>query len=110
MAARKTAASSTSTEQTPAPKEPEAPESEPTTDGPTTEEPPAPEAPEAPELETATNVRTGETVVTPRPTLEAAYVDALRRERAGYVTYGRTDRVAAVDAELERWGATAETD
>lgn len=33
-----------------------------------------------------------------------AYIAALRRERAGYVRYSRTDRVAAVDAELERLG------
>jgi hypothetical protein len=46
----------------------------------------------------------------PRTTLETAYLDALRRERDGYVAYGREDRVAAVDAELERWGATAEND
>ncbi|MDT9689391.1 hypothetical protein Q5762_13805 [Streptomyces sp. P9(2023)] len=105
MAARKSAVPSTPSEQNQTPEEPEAPEQEPMP-----EEPPAPEEPEAPEAETAANVRTGEIVVTPRTSLEAAYVDALRRERAGYVTYGREDRVATVDAELKRWGATAETD
>lgn len=32
-------------------------------------------------------------------------VAALRRERAGYVAAGKTARVEAVDAELERLGA-----
>jgi hypothetical protein len=61
-----------------------------------------------PERETATNVRTGETVVSEVPTADEAYIASLRRERAGYVTHGRKDRVAAVDAELERWGAAPE--
>lgn len=32
------------------------------------------------------------------------YVRALRVEREGYVTFGRADRVADVDRELERLG------
>ncbi|MGW8703232.1 hypothetical protein ACWGOK_41075 [Streptomyces eurythermus] len=57
------------------------------------------------EMETATNVPTGEPVVTEVPTADEAYVAALRRERAAYMTYGRPDRVDAVDAELNRLGA-----
>lgn len=55
-------------------------------------------------VETATSVRTGEVVTTTRPGAEAAHIEALRRERAGYAAYGRKDRVADVDAELERLG------
>lgn len=33
-----------------------------------------------------------------------AHIAALKRERAGYARYGREDRVAEVDAELERYG------
>ncbi|WP_371670023.1 hypothetical protein OG985_21720 [Streptomyces sp. NBC_00289] len=61
-----------------------------------------------PEKETATNVRTGETVASEVPTADEAYIASLRRERTAYVAYGREDRVAAVDAELERWGAEPE--
>jgi hypothetical protein len=61
-----------------------------------------------PERESATNVRTGETVVSETPTADEAYIASLRRERAAYVIYGRKDRVAAVDAELKRWGAGPE--
>lgn len=61
-----------------------------------------------PEQETATNVRTGETVTSEVPTADEAYIASLRRERATYVTYGREDRVAAVDAELKRWGASSD--
>ena len=63
-----------------------------------------------PERETATNVRTGASVVTEVPTADEAYIASLRRERAAYAAYGRKERVAAVDAELERWGATPEDD
>ena len=35
-------------------------------------------------------------------------VAALKRERAGYVAAGKTERVEAVDAELERLGAKAD--
>lgn len=35
------------------------------------------------------------------------YIAALLRERAGYEQYGHTDRVAEVDAELERVGHKA---
>lgn len=35
---------------------------------------------------------------------DKATIDALLRERRGYETYGLTDRVAAVDAELARLG------
>lgn len=43
-----------------------------------------------------------------RTAVEAAYVDALRREREGYTRYGREDRAAAVEAELKRLGAPLE--
>ncbi|MDV5147183.1 hypothetical protein R1T08_24150 [Streptomyces sp. SBC-4] len=128
MAARRTTAPPAPAKQTPAPAQ--APEPEPTeqTPAPATEPEPAgdqnaapaepaelaePEAAappvepaptEPPAVETATNVRTGEKVTTPVTTVQAAYVDALLRERAGYVTHGKTERVAAVDAELERLG------
>ncbi len=39
------------------------------------------------------------------PPADQAYAAALLREREGYARYGRTDRVAQVDAELERIGA-----
>lgn len=38
----------------------------------------------------------------------AAYLDALRREREGYLRYDRKDRAAAVAAELKRHGAPLE--
>ncbi|MFI6270729.1 hypothetical protein [Micromonospora zamorensis] len=41
------------------------------------------------------------------PTADEALVAALLRERAGYVTRSRPDRVAAVDAELNRLGVDA---
>jgi hypothetical protein len=31
-------------------------------------------------------------------------IAALLRERAGYIAFGKTDRIAAVDAELKRRG------
>lgn len=37
-----------------------------------------------------------------------AHLAALRWEREGYARYGRDDRVAAVDAELERYAAPPE--
>ncbi|MBO4274130.1 hypothetical protein [Microbispora triticiradicis] len=37
-----------------------------------------------------------------------AHIAALRRERAGYLTQGRTDRAEQVAAELERLGAPAD--
>ena len=45
--------------------------------------------------------------LTPNPASErrAAYVEALKLEREGYVVRGLEDRVAAVDAELARFGA-----
>jgi hypothetical protein len=36
-----------------------------------------------------------------------AHVAALKRERAGYVSNGNDERLAAVDAELERLGGGA---
>ncbi|GKQ34590.1 hypothetical protein [Streptomyces sp. A012304] len=57
-----------------------------------------------PDKEQATNVRTGEDVVTEVPTADEAYVQALLREREGYVRHDRADRAAAVDAELKRLG------
>lgn len=57
-----------------------------------------------PEKETAANVRTGETVTTEVATADEAYVASLLREREGYARYNRTDRVADVNAELERLG------
>lgn len=57
-----------------------------------------------------------ETEETEAPAVQAEPVDpnregviaALRRERAGYAQRGLDDRVAGVDAELERLGAGAE--
>ncbi|MEU6702539.1 hypothetical protein [Streptomyces wuyuanensis] len=40
--------------------------------------------------------------------MERAYVDALQREREGYVRYDRKDRLKDVDAELRRLGAPLE--
>lgn len=37
---------------------------------------------------------------------DQAYVEALLREREGYARYGRSERVAHVDAELKRLGVT----
>ncbi|MFF9084421.1 hypothetical protein ACF1BR_32515 [Streptomyces rubiginosohelvolus] len=45
----------------------------------------------------------------PQPTaVEAAYIEALQREREGYTRYDRRDRAAAVEAELKRLGAPLE--
>ena len=38
-----------------------------------------------------------------------AYIKALLNERAGYEKYGNQDGVAAVDAELERYGHKVKT-
>ncbi|WP_404974888.1 hypothetical protein [[Kitasatospora] papulosa] len=43
-----------------------------------------------------------------RTAVEAAYIDALQRERVGYTRYGRKDRAAAVESELKRLGAPFE--
>lgn len=43
-----------------------------------------------------------------RTPAEQAYVDALLREREGYGRRDRADRVADVDAELDRLGVTRE--
>lgn len=43
-----------------------------------------------------------------RTAVEAAYIDALQREREGYTRYGRKDRASDVDAELKRLGAPFE--
>ena len=40
--------------------------------------------------------------------MTGGYVDALLRERDGYVARGRMDRVAQVDAELARHGVAVE--
>jgi hypothetical protein len=37
------------------------------------------------------------------------YVQALLAERVGYLATGKKDRVAAVDAELARFGVAVET-
>lgn len=50
------------------------------------------------------NVRTGAKDHIEVPTVDEAYVAALLREREGYARYGKTERVAAVDAELDRLG------
>lgn len=39
---------------------------------------------------------------------DEALIAALENEREGYVRYGDTVRVAAVDAELEKLGVTVE--
>ncbi|MFE6482400.1 hypothetical protein ACFVGN_05595 [Streptomyces sp. NPDC057757] len=57
-----------------------------------------------PDQETATSVRTGQRVTTEVPTAEEAYTASLLREREGYARRGREDRIADVDAELERLG------
>jgi hypothetical protein len=43
-----------------------------------------------------------------RTAVEAAYIDALQREREGYTRYDRKDRAAGVEAELKRLGAPFE--
>ncbi|WP_030333814.1 hypothetical protein [Streptomyces sp. NRRL B-1381] len=40
--------------------------------------------------------------------VEAAYIEALHREREGYTRYDRKERVTAVEAELTRLGAPLE--
>jgi hypothetical protein len=50
------------------------------------------------------SVRTGGIDHMEVATPEEAYVAALRRERDGYVRYGKTDRADAVSAELRRLG------
>lgn len=40
--------------------------------------------------------------------MKDAYAEALRRERADYLRYGRKDRAADVAAELKRLGAPLE--
>ncbi|MDX3064033.1 hypothetical protein PV518_17890 [Streptomyces sp. ND04-05B] len=43
-----------------------------------------------------------------RTAVEAAYIAALQREREGYTRYGRKDRAAEVEAELDRLDAPFE--
>lgn len=50
------------------------------------------------------NVRTGAKDHIEVPTVDEAYVAALLREREGYARYGKSERVDAVDAELDRLG------
>jgi hypothetical protein len=57
-----------------------------------------------PEQVPVRSVRTGGVDHIEVDTPEEAYVAALLREREGYARYGRAERVAAVDAELERLG------
>ncbi|MFJ8221408.1 hypothetical protein [Streptomyces griseus] len=65
--------------------------------------PPAPEPePDVVDEDQAEDGPQGPTAV------EAAYVAALQRERAGYTRYGRKDRAADVEAELKRLGAPLE--
>lgn len=40
----------------------------------------------------------------------AAYIEALRRERAGYLQLGHTDRAEQVSAVLAELGAAVDTD
>jgi hypothetical protein len=56
------------------------------------------------EKQTAANDFFGEQAPSGGPSAEDAYAQALLREREGYVMRGRDDRVAEVDAELERLG------
>ncbi|MEU8270834.1 hypothetical protein AB0B89_27210 [Sphaerisporangium sp. NPDC049002] len=58
-----------------------------------------------PEQVPVRSVRTGGIDHLEEATPQEAYVAALRREREGYVRYGKTDRAAAVTAELRRFGA-----
>lgn len=59
-----------------------------------------------PEQVPVRSVRTGGVDHIEVPTAEEAYVAALLREREGYARYDRKERVAAVDAELQRLGVT----
>lgn len=52
------------------------------------------------------SVRTGGLDRIEVPTAQEAQIEALRRERAGYLVRNLPDRVAAVDAELQRLGVT----
>ncbi|MFI1524935.1 hypothetical protein [Streptomyces griseus] len=96
MAARKT---------TPPPSEPQeetgpAPVPEPQDPAPSTPaEPPEPDVVEEQPTEEEPQAPTA---------VEAAYVEALQREREGYTRYGRKDRAADVEAELKRLGAPLE--
>lgn len=55
-----------------------------------------------PELVPVRVLRTGGVDHLSVPTREEALIEALERERAGYVARGLDDRAAAVDAELAR--------
>lgn len=63
-------------------------------------------APTKPEEQEPEAEAPDETTEAPAP--DQAYVDALQREREGYVRYDRTDRLKDVDAELKRLGAPLE--
>ncbi len=58
-----------------------------------------------PEQVPVRSVRTGGVDHLEVATPEEAHVAALRRERAGYLRYGKTDRAEQVTAELQRLGA-----
>ncbi|WP_068925020.1 hypothetical protein [Planobispora rosea] len=58
-----------------------------------------------PEQVPVRSVRTGGTDYLELPTPEEAQIEALRREREGYMRRGLTDRAAQVAAELRRLGA-----
>lgn len=72
---------------------------------------PAP-APAEPEEQTPPADEPGEDApaeqAPPRSPGEEAHIEALHRERAGYVRYGRDDRAEEVAAELLRLGASLE--
>lgn len=61
-----------------------------------------------PEQVPVRSIRTGGLDHLEVATPEEAYVAALLREREGYARYGRSERVDAVDAELDRLGVTRE--
>lgn len=69
--------------------------------------PPAPDEPDVPDADAdadAPDEPDADAQDAPGTAVQQAYVDALLREREGYVRYGREDRVKDVDAELKRLG------
>ncbi len=58
-----------------------------------------------PERVPVRSTRTGGTDYVELATPDEAYVEGLRRERAGYLRYGKSERAEQVAAELRRVGA-----
>ncbi|MFI6819262.1 hypothetical protein ACIBG7_43225 [Nonomuraea sp. NPDC050328] len=61
-----------------------------------------------PEQVPVRSVRTGGIDYVELPTPEEATIAALRREREGYLRYGKSDRAAQVEVELRRLGASVD--